>query len=398
MPAALEKLLSAVVMLPYTSTQYPGITALVLAGFISLTSILAVFVVVTVLALKARIGRYHLFAQTHILPYFVSLLVANFSQSIGSIINITWLNEGGVTFNHSCITQGITKNVGNVGGAIWSLTLSIHAFDVLFLRNQQKKRTVYITLVALWVVIFLIDLIGPVLVEKADAGPFFGISGYWCWITASYPLSQVFLEYIWMFFSAFACGIIYLLIYLRLRGNLGGSGLKMKFRRIPKAEQWAVKLSRDEVDSSMYKLSQQLMLYPLVYLFVILPIAFGRFLFYVAEVPFWYIILADFIFNLNGFFNVAIFLYTLKYSAENNIPVKLSTARRSIFATNFGITPFVIPADTHHTTISAVHATKEISSYDVDVEKGDPDSRRGSVQSFQSHESTAPLTGARLPK
>ncbi|KAF8526879.1 hypothetical protein BU17DRAFT_82314 [Hysterangium stoloniferum] len=271
----------------------------------------------------------------------MSLLLSNLIQSVGSLLNIHWLRMKATVFGPVCVAQGITKNVGNVGTAVWSLVLALHAFDVLFLRRTQRRATLIITLLGSWALIFCTDMFGIVILQNKNDGPFFGISGYWCWITQSYPRARLWLEYAYMFTSAGLCGIIYVLIYLRLRGNISGSGWSLRLRRIPKSERWAVKLSRDEIDSRLYKFAKQLVLYPLAYTLIIIPIAVARFIdFCGMDVPFWFTISADFFFNLNGCFNVLIFAITIRYT-EATYNLKLSSPRKSLQITNFGITPFV---------------------------------------------------------
>lgn len=53
------------------------------------------------------------------MPFFVSLLVANVLQAIGTIINAKWVNERTVVAGHICTAQGGIKQAGNVGMALW---------------------------------------------------------------------------------------------------------------------------------------------------------------------------------------------------------------------------------------------------------------------------------------
>jgi len=353
--------LSALVTVPYVNAEIHGVTSLVIAGFISVVSILALAgVMIYKSCISIRNGQ-EVFGQTHIAPYFTSLLLSNLTQSVGSLLNIRWLSMKGTVFGPACVAQGITKNVGNVGTAVWSLVVALHAFDILFLRRPQRRIALIATLVGSWTLIFCTDMFGIVILQNKNDGPFFGISGYWCWITASYPRARFWLEYAYMFISAGLCAIIYVLIYLRLRGNISGSGWSLRIRRIPKSERWAVKLSRDEIDSRLYKLAKQLILYPLAYTLIIIPIAVARFIdFSGVEVPLWFTVLADFFFNLNGFFNVLIFAITIRYRATT-CHLKLSCPRKSLQITNFGITPFVLSP--------SLQSTLE----DVDLEKGGQD-------------------------
>ncbi len=53
------------------------------------------------------------------MPYFVSLLVANIFQSIGSAMNAKWIADRAVVEGDFCRLQGGIKQAGNVGMALW---------------------------------------------------------------------------------------------------------------------------------------------------------------------------------------------------------------------------------------------------------------------------------------
>ena len=44
--------------------------------------------------------------RTHATAYFVSLLISNFIQSIGSILNLDWLLQWGTVYEPACVAQG----------------------------------------------------------------------------------------------------------------------------------------------------------------------------------------------------------------------------------------------------------------------------------------------------
>jgi len=52
-----------------------------------------------------------------------------------------------------------------------------------------------------------------------------------CWITEQYSLPQLMLEYLWLFASAGINVVLYLLIWLKLRGNLVVKGWSWRLRR-----------------------------------------------------------------------------------------------------------------------------------------------------------------------
>jgi len=386
--------LEAVTTIVYSSYEAPGITALVVAGAVSLLAILILAAVMVVKAWQAWRYGGGILPQTHVAPYFVSLLLANGIQSLGSVMNVEWLGLGGTVYDTVCVGQAVMKNIGNVGTSLWSLIIAFHAFDVLFLRRTQRKLTLWATVIGTWAFIICIDMFGPVVLQKQSQGPFFGISGYWCWITAEYPHARIFLEYIFMFMSAFLCAIMHSVVFLRLRGNLSGEGWRsIRFRRIPRSDRWALKLARDELDSRMYKVASQLMWYPLIYTMVIIPIAVARFVDFAGhDVPFWLTITADFFFNLNGFFNVLLFAATYRRIPLTYLP-SLSAPRKSLHLTNYGITPFVLPnPDEINPSEPPINGQPE-----GDIEKGElspdfgPESHRASMASYVSADSIAPL-------
>lgn len=95
--------------------------------------------------------------------------------------------------------------------------ISIHVFNLLFLRLETKKLAGIFMTIAVWCSVCAIDLFGPAVLVKHDLGPFFGIAGrytvlslaevngsnlsfvgYWCWITDKYPGARIGLEYFWV--------------------------------------------------------------------------------------------------------------------------------------------------------------------------------------------------------
>ena len=54
-----------------------------------------------------------------VMPYFVSLLVANLLQAAGAMINAKWIADRAVEAGTLCSVQGGLKQAGNVGTALW---------------------------------------------------------------------------------------------------------------------------------------------------------------------------------------------------------------------------------------------------------------------------------------
>lgn len=58
-------------------------------------------------------------SRTHFVLYFVSLLASNLLQAIGGILNVKWVIDLAVEENATCSMQGLIKQIGNVGTAVW---------------------------------------------------------------------------------------------------------------------------------------------------------------------------------------------------------------------------------------------------------------------------------------
>ncbi|KAG6821022.1 hypothetical protein H0H93_007912 [Arthromyces matolae] len=135
----------------------------------------------------------HLFVRTHVAAYFVSLLLCEFLQAISSIISTTWLTRHGVTFGETCVTQGVLKQTSDIGQALWTLA------SVLF-------RTL------------LDDFV--------------------------------------MFIAALASIVLYVLVFLRLRGNIIRNGWRLKFRKQGASASWRARNS----DNKAMSVAKQMLL------------------------------------------------------------------------------------------------------------------------------------------
>ncbi|KAF8906832.1 hypothetical protein CPB84DRAFT_1675345, partial [Gymnopilus junonius] len=236
--------------------------------------------------------------STHMFGFIMSLLFANVLQSIGSVMVFRWVAIGAVKAGP---LSGI-KQAGNVGTSIWSLIIAFHLFHVLFLRNRMTKRVFTMTMISAWAFVLFIILLGRYAIQNAKKGPFYGISGSWCWITANYGPERVLLEYFFEFVSVATSFMLYILVLLRVRGNLvKDKNHKWHLRFIGRGNDWALAITRDTVDNSMNNVAQKLVWFPVSYAIILIPISITRISsFNGSNVPFWATAFTDVIFNLTG--------------------------------------------------------------------------------------------------
>ena len=257
----------------------------------------------------------HKFIRTHVAAYFFSLLLCDLTQSIGALLNTRWIAQGGLEIGSYCTAQAVIKQTGNVGTALWSFVIAVHTFNVLFLRWHIADYVCYGTLIGVWAFLGFIVILGPAVVESRPRGPFYGIAGYWCWITPGYPVERYALEYLWMFASAGLSFVLYFLVFLRLRGNASVLGWHIRFHRVqngPGQDYTNNGLFHDgRRDPHLMQVARQMLWYPVAYTILVLPIAAARFSsFNGKKVPLEVTIFTSSIFMLSGFVNAVLFTTT----------------------------------------------------------------------------------------
>ncbi|KAG9045607.1 hypothetical protein FS842_001146, partial [Serendipita sp. 407] len=320
----------------YTAGEARGVGLLVAAGALSLISVVALLIIMAISAYRSKGSQDdHVFVRTHVAAYFVSLLICDLMQGIGSLVNIAWINNKGVTNNSLCVAQGAIKQTGNVGTALWSLVIAIHTFCLLFYRAQIRDWVCYVTLVSVWLLIGVVLSLGPGVLATKEKGPFYGISGLWCWMTSGYPVERYALEYCFMFVSAGISFILYTLVFLRLRGNINLNGMRFSFQRRVVVKGYSSRQFNAVTDPSqnthVMKIARQMMWYPVAYTILIVPIAAARFATFSGKpVPYEVTIFTATIFMLSGFVNAVLFTMTRRV-------VPASTIFPRIIRERFGI-------------------------------------------------------------
>lgn len=299
-----------VLNLGYSSQEAHGITALVVISCFSLVAVVGLMGAIAISAYNTRSSQdQHLFVRTHVFAYFLCILTCDLLQAIGSVMNSAWIRQGSVSLGDYCTAQAVIKHMADVASAFWSLVIAIHTFCLIVLSIKLRQFVLWTTMFGGWSAIFAVVIAGPASLETYEKGPFFTISGYWCWISPDYAAERITLDYMIMFLSALSSFTLYTLIYLKLRGNLVVDGTKTRFVRVS-AEDLANWRTRRLEDESM-QIAKQMLLYPIAYVILLLPIAITRFATWGGhEIPFAWTIFSDAVFLCSGFINVTLFLST----------------------------------------------------------------------------------------
>ena len=196
--------------------------------------------------------------------------------------------------------------------------IAIHNFSLLFFHRQWSDRTSYITLLVSWGVLVLDLCIGNFALANPKKGPYYGIAGYWCWISPAYSMERLTTEYLIMFASAGSSFMLYLLVFFHLRGNITVSaGWNIHFHQQPQTRvsrtiDGAYIITDDRrVDSHLMVVARRMLTHPIAYIILVVPLAATRFSgFSDTSVPFPVIIFSASLFVLTGFINAVLFCIT----------------------------------------------------------------------------------------
>jgi len=293
----------------YSTREKQGVTALVVVSCISLVAIVMLLSVISFSAFNTRTSLdEHLFVRTHVAAYFISLLLCDLLQSTGSILNVRWINYMAVEVGNVCVLQGVLKQASDIGTAFWTLVIAVHTFCLLFLELKLRTFALWTTLVGGWSAVITLVLLGPATLTTDKRGPFFGISGYWCWISPHYKTEHIALDYMLMLLAAFFSFVLCSLVFLRLRGNVVPNGWFLDFRRGSEA---GANWRRMVADDQAMVIARQMLFYPIAYIILVLPVTCSRFASWTGhKVPFEVTIFTDVVFLLSGLVNAVLFATT----------------------------------------------------------------------------------------
>ena len=161
----------------------------------------------------------------------------------------------------------------------------------------------------------MLDLcIGNFALANPKKGPYYGIAGYWCWISPAYSTERLTTEYLFIFISAGSTLILYLLVFFRIRGNITVSaGYKIHFHqrpqiRVSRTIDGAYIMTDDRhIESHLMVVARRMLKHPISYIILVLPIAATRLSgFSGTSAPFPVIIFSASVFALTGFVNAVL--------------------------------------------------------------------------------------------
>ncbi|KAH9979159.1 hypothetical protein BJV74DRAFT_131271 [Russula compacta] len=198
--------------------------------------------------------------------YMFSLFLFDFVQAIGGILDVRWAHNGTVTTGPYCTAQGIIQQTGELGSALITFILATHTFVTVMWRVGLRARGFACCLVGLvWIFVALWVGIGAGIHKNYETP-----TPYWCWIGPQYTGERIGGEYAWLWVALFTSVILYVPLYFWAKGRLSVDEEKWYKFRTSRPDRGGEYAQR--------RAALGMLLYPIVYSFVILPVSISRWL------------------------------------------------------------------------------------------------------------------------
>jgi cytochrome bd-type quinol oxidase subunit 2 len=142
-------------------------------------------------------------------------------QAMGGILDTKWAHDGIVTSGHYCTAQGIIQQTGELGVALITFIITIHALLVATLSTQQSERVARIARPFAFGVVALASLFIALWVAMGNHKyrNYETPTPYWCWISPEYSRERIAGDYVWMWIALLASTIVYIPLYFWARGQ-----------------------------------------------------------------------------------------------------------------------------------------------------------------------------------
>jgi len=203
------------------------------------------------------------FLRSQFAILFIDLLVSDLIQSLGFLLNLTHVGKANIEDSTICTVQGVFIQLGDTSGAFATVAIAVHTFIVLINRTPPSTSALLIVLGTKWALVVILAMIGPLAFATDSLGPFYGPAGAWCWISSAYPWQRLCLHYVWLFFAGASSAVTYAMIFWNVRRSLRTQYAQTSY-------------DRSVEETSMENAAKKMLVYPLCYLLLMLPLGIDR--------------------------------------------------------------------------------------------------------------------------
>lgn len=349
---------------PLPPNHRKGLIAVAVMAILSFLTSLALisFITYRMLFWRSSYARYIGYNQYIVLIY--NLVLADLQQSLAFLICLKWISEDKITGDTAaCFLQGLWLQIGDPASGLFVLAIAIHTFLLVALGQKLSHRVFTICVVSIWLFICVL-----VIIPLASHGRYVLVpSGAWCWISEQDETMRLWTHYIWIFLAEFGTITLYAIMWFQLRRRIKQSAI----------------LGSSHIESlrRLRRVIGYMVIYPIAYIVLSLPLAAGRMATAQGNTPnVAYFCVAGALITSSGL--VDVLLYTL--TRRNLIIESEPSHDRSYnkFASSKGR-----KTDNHLTTITADPKNVEINALGRRVYREDPEGtvRDGSTDNIVQH-------------
>ncbi|KAJ6024713.1 hypothetical protein N7540_005510 [Penicillium herquei] len=281
---------------PLPALQRRGLIAIGALAFVSLISTFSLlcFFTYRFIFWKKYYKRYIGYNQYVVLMY--NLALADFIQGLGFIVSVRWINQNSIhAEDPACFLQGIWLQIGDPMSGMFVLAIALHTFMHVSLGRQMSHRVFVSIVIGLWVFGVILVIIPIAIYGQYVWMP----SVAWCWMTTQHPTLRLFTHYIWIFAAQFFNVVLYAIMFVQLRRKISQSKI--------------LGASYTESLKRLNRVVSYMVLYPIVYISLTLPLSAGRMASVSGKSPsVTYFCVAGALMTLSGFCDVLQYTLTRK--------------------------------------------------------------------------------------
>jgi hypothetical protein len=316
-------------------TYRRGLIPISIFAMMSLVSVTALlgFITHRLISWRRHYREYVGYNQYVILIY--NLLLADLQQSIAFAISFHWLRVDAILAPTApCFIQGWFLNIGDVASGLFVLAIAIHTWLGVVKGYKMPYMWFVTSILGVWFASLFLTALGPLIYRDR----FFSRAGGWCWISTDFQDERLWLHYLWIFIVEFGTIAIYGHVFIHLRGRI---------RSI---------MSNDT--SKLTRATKFMILYPIAYLALTLPIAVGRMAVMAGKIlPDSFFMVAGALLTSCGW--VDALLYTLTRRVLVNNELSTGQYNRTVNAT---LTNAARPGDEQNYGLASMVAKEPITS------------------------------------
>jgi hypothetical protein len=282
---------------PLTPTVRTGLIPLCVFAMMSLISVSALlgFITHRLISWRRHYREYVGYNQYVILIY--NLLIADLQQSIAFSISFHWLRTDSIVApTAACFIQGWFLNIGDVASGFFVLAIAVHTWLGVIKGYKLPYVWFVVGILCIWLFALVLTMLGPIIYQNR----FYTRAGSWCWISTDFQDERLWCHYFWVFLVEFGTIGIYGHVFFHLRGRI---------RSV---------LINDT--SKLSRATKFMVLYPVVYVLLTLPIAVGRMVAMTGQaLPDSFFIVAGSLLTSCGWIDALLYTMTRRILVNNDL-------------------------------------------------------------------------------